>query len=137
MKKSYTAILVLTIIANCAFSQEPVVKTITVLEDSLYNPVEMAYMGKSSSGVTYATNETGVLNIAVSPGDSLFFRCLGYQDSIFVIKDEHMVFDTLFFAVSKKYYELSEVKVMRFSSYAAFKLAATTMKLPEEKDIIG
>ncbi|MFT3740719.1 MAG: hypothetical protein QM786_18360 [Breznakibacter sp.] len=93
--------------------------------------VDFAYFLNTRTQKTAKSNDGGLFKIEVQNGDTLKFRCLGYNESLFVVSNEPQTLQV--FRVTKQTYSLDEVTVHGFYSYAAFKQAFLNLKL-DEKD---
>ncbi|MBK3517305.1 hypothetical protein [Carboxylicivirga marina] len=87
-----------------------------------------AFVGNSHSGLGKETGDNGVFKLNTSPNDTIFFRCLGFQDSMLVV-NEQMLADTLLWVVKEKNYELGSVDVLMFKSYASFRHMVANMDM--------
>ncbi|MCG8581233.1 MAG: carboxypeptidase-like regulatory domain-containing protein [Bacteroidales bacterium] len=96
--------------------------------------VPFAFIANSQTGFGKETHEDGVFKLNTAVDDTLFFRCLGYQDTLLVV-NEQMLTDTLFWVVKEKTYELGSVDVLMFKSYASFRHMVANMDMIPSKDI--
>lgn len=93
--------------------------------------VDFAYLLNTRTQTAVESNHGGLFKIEAQPGDTLKFRCLGYNDSLFVVPFKAPATQT--YQVSKQTYALDEITVNWFYSYAAFKRAFLNLKL-DDKD---
>ncbi len=89
--------------------------------------VPFAFVANSQTGYGKETDEKGIFKLNTAVNDTLFFRSLGYQDSALVVT-EQMLSDTLLWVVTKRNYEIDEVKVLMFRSYASFRHMVANME---------
>ncbi|MBS2210614.1 hypothetical protein KEM09_04330 [Carboxylicivirga mesophila] len=99
-----------------------------VVKSDSTTAVPFAFVANSHTGYGKETNESGVFKLTTMATDTLFFRCLGYQDTMLVVKDE-MLSDTLLWVVNEKSYELGSVDVLMFKSYASFRHMVANMDM--------
>jgi hypothetical protein len=127
MMKYMICCLVLLMISGISLAQE---RTVTGrLLSGKKEPVEFAYLINARTSVGVETHLGGSFKMAVMPGDSLYFRCLGYVDTTLIVKDLPQKPDTLDLYVVRHYYALKEVQVNWFKSYASFKQAFLNVKI--------
>ncbi len=99
-----------------------------VVERDSTSAVPFAFVANSQTGFGKETNDNGEFKLTTQVNDTLYFRCLGYQDTMLVVQ-EHMLTDTLLWVVNKKSYELGEVNVLMFRSYASFRHMVANMDM--------
>ncbi|MCU4154746.1 hypothetical protein J1N10_02090 [Carboxylicivirga sp. A043] len=123
--------LILLVYQLSSFAQEEVEKHLligkVVHADSI-TAVPFAFVANSQTGFGKETHDDGVFKLNTSPNDTLFFRCLGYQDTMLVV-NEDMLSDTLLWVVKEKTYELGSVDVLMFRSYASFRHMVANMDM--------
>jgi hypothetical protein len=90
--------------------------------------VPFAFVANSQTGFGKETNDDGIFKLNTHVNDTLFFRCLGYRDTLIVV-NEQMLSDTLVWAVNKKTYEIESVDVLMFKSYASFRHMVANMDM--------
>lgn len=95
-------------------------------------PIDYAYIMNQRTNYGVESKNGGQIQIRVNENDTLIFRCLGYQDTTFIVTDQMLEKSNIFFAVMKQHYALDEVNVIHFYSYARFKQAFLNLKLPPE-----
>ncbi len=103
-----------------------------LVEQDSVTVVPFAFVANSQTGFGKEADERGMFKLNTSARDTLFFRSLGYQDSALVVT-EQMLSDTLLWVVSKKNYEIDEVKVLMFRSYASFRHMVANMDMMPDK----
>jgi hypothetical protein len=91
--------------------------------------VEYGYLINTRSNETVVSLSDGCFAMKVLKGDTLIFRCLGYNDAVFYISPMLLADESIVLEVSSIDYSLKEVHIMGFSSYAAFKEAFAALKL--------
>jgi len=90
--------------------------------------VPFAFVANSQTGFGKETNDEGVFRLETMATDTLYFRCLGYQDTMLIVNDA-MLNDTLLWTVNKKTYEIESVDVLMFRSYATFRHMVANMDM--------
>ncbi|WP_430815745.1 hypothetical protein [Carboxylicivirga sp. RSCT41] len=90
--------------------------------------VPFAFVANSQTGFGKETREDGIFKLNTMVNDTLFFRCLGYQDTMLVVT-EQLLNDTLLWVVKEKTYELGSVDVLMFKSYASFRHMVANMDM--------
>ncbi len=96
--------------------------------------VPFAFIANSQTGLGKETHDNGIFTLNTSVNDTLFFRCLGYQDTMLVVNAE-MLSDTLLWVVQEKTYELGSVDVLMFRSYASFRHMVANMDMMPAESI--
>lgn len=99
-----------------------------LVENDSVTAVPFAFVANSQTGYGKETDERGIFKLNTSACDTLFFRSLGYQDTLMVI-EEQMLTDTLVWVVRKKSYQIGEVQVLMFRSYASFRHMVANMDM--------
>jgi len=95
--------------------------------------VPFAFVADSQTGLGKETNEEGVFKIGSDVNDTIYFRCMGYEDTMLVVNEE-MFADTVLFCVKEKSYQLESVDVLMFRSYATFRhMVANMDMIPDNK----
>ncbi|WP_439181860.1 hypothetical protein [Carboxylicivirga taeanensis] len=114
------------------FAQEGVGERVLLIgrlvERDSVTAVPFAFVANSQTGFGKESDERGMFKLNTGVGDTLFFRCLGYQDTLLVI-NEQMLRDSLFWIVQKQTFELGEVQVLMFKSYASFRHMVANMDM--------
>jgi len=106
-----------------------------VKQDSL-TAVPFAFVANSHSGLGKETDDNGLFKLNTSVSDTLFFRCMGYEDTMIVVT-ESMLSDTLLFCVQEKSYQLASVDVLMFKSYASFRhMVANMDMIPDDRFVM-
>jgi hypothetical protein len=94
--------------------------------------VPFAFVANSQTGLGKETSDDGIFKLNTAVNDTLFFRCLGYQDTMLIVKEE-MLSDTLLWVVQEKTYQLGSVDVLMFRSYASFRHMVANMDMMPSK----
>ncbi len=97
--------------------------------------VPFAFVANSQTGTGKETNDNGVFKLKAEPNDTIYFRCMGYDDTMFIVTEEMFV-DTVLFCVNEKTYELESVDVLMFKSYASFRAMVSNMDMIEDNRIL-
>ena len=98
------------------------------------NAVPFAFLAESNTGIGKETDDNGVFRMSTQLSDTIYFRCMGYEDAMFVITEE-MFADTALFCVNAKSYQLESIDVLMFKSYASFRAMVANMDMIEDNRI--
>jgi hypothetical protein len=127
MIKTMIVCVTILMVSGVSIAQE---RTVTGrLLSGKNEPVEFGYLINARTSVGVETHLGGSFKMALMPGDSLFFRCLGYADTTLIVAALPQKQDTLNFYVERHFYALKEVQVNWFKSYASFKQAFLNVKV--------
>lgn len=91
-------------------------------------PIPFAFVANSQTGFGKETNDQGLFKLYTESNDTLYFRCLGYQDTMLIVNHD-MLKDTLLWTVKEKNYEIESVDVLMFRSYATFRHMVANMDM--------
>lgn len=100
-----------------------------IVDDSLGYPLPFVHLWNESNRMGAISSESGEFSINVRIQDTVNFSALGYSAYSFEVSDS-MSFDGLEVRLKSKKYEIAEVVVRRWSSYAAFKHDFLNLELP-------
>lgn len=93
----------------------------------------LAYVYNPVAGRGALSDNFGVVEMQVFPGDSLIFSYVGFKKKKYIIpKDNEQIHQTII-RLEEESTMLAEVKVYRHADEAEFKQAFLDMKLPNEK----
>ncbi len=95
--------------------------------------VPFAFIANSKTGIGKETNENGMFRIDVEQGDTLLFRCMGFEDARWAVDELAIMDDTIALPVTVKNYALKGVDVLWFRSYATFRHKIANMPIEETK----
>lgn len=101
-----------------------------IVDDSLGFALPFVHLWNESNRIGSISSESGEFSINVRNQDRISFSALGYSGYSFEVSDSTLAEGIVVRLQSKKY-ELAEVVVRRWSSYAAFKHDFLTLDLPE------
>lgn len=100
----------------------------TAVQSSL-NPIPFAHVINKRSGEGKETDEQGYFKMHLMLNDTILFKCLGYQDTTWIISENDIIGDTLNLLTKEKQYELESVDVVWYRSYAAFKYRVAKLEV--------
>ncbi|SMO84347.1 hypothetical protein SAMN06265379_10979 [Saccharicrinis carchari] len=140
MKHLYiTSAILLILTPKFSFSQPLQSKRfgIYILQNSIEEAVQFGAVKNIKTGEVSLTDEEGFFAISGLVGDTLKFHSLGYRDTSWVIPGIWFAMDQkIELKVEPNVYDLPEVDVVRYYSYAHFKQAFKDLRIPKtEKDI--
>lgn len=130
MKQLIATVLIIFLAASGTWAQEKMISGRIITNSS---PVEYAYLINMRTKKAAVTQPEGRYVLPVQNGDTLLFRCLGYQDSTFYVTPVMLAKDSVILRIRNLDYALKEVKIRGFMSYAMFKQAFASVKL-DDKD---
>lgn len=93
--------------------------------------VPFAFVANSKTGIGKETNERGIFRMDVEAGDTILFRCIGYEDAVWPLTDIDVDVDTIYLTVKAKNYALESIDVLWFRSYASFRHKVANMPIEE------
>lgn len=100
-----------------------------IVDDSLGRALPFVHLWNEGTGMGSISNENGEFGIRGKIQDTIHFSALGYAAQTFVVPDSVSGTSMIIRMKSKKY-EIAEVVVRRWSSYAAFKHDFLNLELP-------
>lgn len=100
-----------------------------IVDDSIGIELPFAHLWNERTRMGAISNESGEFIIRAESQDTLVFSALGYKGDSIVVLDSTLN-DVLVIRLKSKKYELAEVVVRRWSSYAAFKHDFLNLELP-------
>ncbi len=100
-----------------------------IVDDSLGIELPFAHLWNERTRMGAISNESGEFIIRAESQDTLVFSALGYKRDSLVVADSTL-HDIIMVRLKPKKYEIAEVVVRRWSSYAAFKHDFLTLELP-------
>lgn len=128
-------ILILALVSQIAIAQqtdeEQQLLVGRIVSKDTSTTVPYAFVANSKTGIGKETSGSGLFTIYTNANDTIYFRCLGYKDTMFVV-NEQMLMDTTLLCVQKKEYALESVDVIMFKSYASFKHMIANMDIEPE-----
>jgi len=93
----------------------------------------LAYLYNPVAGRGALSDNLGVVEMQVFPGDSLIFSYVGFKKKLYIVpKDNEQIHQTII-KMEEESTMLAEVKVYRHADESEFKQAILDMKLPDEK----
>jgi len=130
MKRLIAIAIIILLATSSTWAQEKIISGRIITNSS---PVEYAYLINMRTKKAAVTQTEGRYALPVQNGDTLLFRCLGYQDSTFYVNPVMLAKDSVILRIRNLDYALKEVKIRGFMSYAMFKQAFANVKL-DDKD---
>lgn len=118
----------LGLLAQADSTERKVLKGI-IVDDSLGIELPYTHLWNEHSRIGAISNESGEFTIYAEGLDTLVFSALGYKRDSLVVSDSALN-DFLVVRLKPEKYEIAEVVVRRWSSYAAFKHDFLTLELP-------
>lgn len=100
-----------------------------IVDDSLDIEIPFTHLWNERSRMGAISNESGEFTIYAEGQDTLVFSALGYKRDSLVVSDSALNV-VLEVRLKPEKYEIAEVVVRRWSSYAAFKHDFLTLELP-------
>jgi hypothetical protein len=93
----------------------------------------LAYLYNPVAGRGALSDNLGIVEMQVFPGDSLIFSYVGFKKKLYIVpKDNEQIHQALI-KMEEESTMLAEVKVYRHADESEFKQAFLDMKLPDEK----
>ncbi|MEY2792115.1 MAG: hypothetical protein RJA76_107 [Bacteroidota bacterium] len=93
----------------------------------------LAYLYNPVAGRGALSDNLGIVEMQVFPGDSLIFSYVGFKKKLYIVpKDNEQIHQTVI-KMEEESTMLAEVKVYRHADESEFKQAFLDMKLPDEK----
>ena len=136
-KLSYTFVLLLLIVSLKGYSQgqeKTVFFTARVIsaENSEFLPLAYAFNPKAGNGSL--SDNFGIIEMRVFPGDSIVFSYIGHKKKYYIIPKDTDLNHRAIIPMEEESKMLSEVKVYRHSSEEDFKRAFMEMRLADERE---
>lgn len=128
MKQLIATVLIIFLAVSGTWAQEKMISGRIITNSS---PVEYAYLINMRTKKAAVTQTEGRYMLPVQDGDTLLFRCLGYQDSTFFVNPVMLAKDSVILRIRNLDYALKEVKVRGFMSYAMFKQAFANLRVED------
>lgn len=135
-KFKFICVLLLFLGTFQAFSQgqdKTVLFTVRVIsaENSEFLPLAYAFNPQAGNGSL--SDNFGIIEMYVFPGDSIVFSYIGHKKKYYIIPRDTELNHRAIIAMEEESKMLSEVKVYRHSSEEEFKKAFLEMRLSDEK----
>ncbi len=93
----------------------------------------LAYVYNPVAGRGALSDNLGVVEMQVFPGDSLIFSYVGFKKKKYIVPKDNEQIHQAIIRMEEESTMLSEVKVYRHSDESEFKQAFLDLKLPDEK----
>jgi hypothetical protein len=100
-----------------------------IIDDSLGYALPSVHLWNESTRMGSISNDSGEFSIYVKNQDTVVFSIIGYISKIIVVSSS--LNQSAVVRLKPKKYEIGEVTVRRFRSYASFKYQFTHLDLPE------
>jgi len=128
MKQLIAIAIIILLATSSTWAQEKIISGRIITNSSA---VEYAYLINMRTKKAAVTQPGGRYALPVQNGDTLLFRCLGYQDSTFYVNPMMLAKDSVILRIRNLDYALKEVKIRGFMSYAMFKQAFANLKVED------
>jgi len=128
MKRLIAIAIIILLATSSTWAQEKIISGRIITNSSA---VEYAYLINMRTKKAAVTQTEGRYALPVQDGDTLLFRCLGYQDSTFYVNPVMLAKDSVILRIRNLDYALKEVKIRGFMSYAMFKQAFANLKVED------
>lgn len=101
-----------------------------ILDDSTGQAVPYAQIYNESKRTGCISNESGHFKMLGDIGDTLVISLVGYLGKVQMVGDLNLD-STMEVRLSPRFYEIAEVRIMRWGSYEEFKRSVLALEIPE------
>ncbi len=125
------------VISNLTFSQgrdKTIQFVARIVSENNMDFLPSAYVFNKNAGRGGISDNFGLVELYVFPGDTIEFSYVGYEKQKYVVKNDKEIVQSALIRLKEKSTMLQEVTVFRHQNLEEFKKAILNMELPDAED---